>query len=156
MTYLDVQRALQAQLDAENDLIDAQQNYESQLDQFKLVLGMDVRTKLDIVAVDLTVIEPDLENQDVIALAMKYRLDLQTSRDQLDDERRQVADASNGLLPSLNFTMAAGIGNEPTTAPASNVNARTATYSASGRMYLRTSTSTARRGKRASSRGLNH
>ncbi|MDP9175434.1 MAG: TolC family protein [Planctomycetota bacterium] len=129
VTYLDVQRALQAQLGAENELINAQQNYESQLDQFKLLLGMEVGQKLDIVPVDLAVSEPDLDNQDVVGLAMKYRLDLQTSRDQLDDARRQVADAANGLLPDLNLTAQAQVGNE-TIAPASRINDRTATYSA--------------------------
>jgi hypothetical protein len=48
--YIDVQRALQEQLQAENQLVASQAGYQSSLDDFKLLLGMPVDQPLDVVA----------------------------------------------------------------------------------------------------------
>lgn len=129
LTFLQVQQALQSQLSAENSLINAQASYEAALDQFKLLLGMDVQRPLEVIPVELKLDVPDTDHQDVIALAKKYRLDLQTARDQIDDARRSVGVAENGLLPDLNLVAQAQVGNENPLA-ASTINARTSTYSA--------------------------
>ena len=80
-----MQRAIEQQLSDENALIDAQQAYQGQLDQYKILIGMDVRQELEIVPVDLDVAEPNVDGQDPIALAIKYRLDLANARDAIDD-----------------------------------------------------------------------
>ncbi|HEX8914014.1 MAG TPA: hypothetical protein VF796_16825, partial [Humisphaera sp.] len=102
--FIDVQRAEQSLLDAQNTLVDAQESYLNQLDTFKLALGMDVKADVEIVPVALDVNVPDLTGRDLLATATRYRLDLQTARDRIDDARRQVAVAENGLLPDLSIT----------------------------------------------------
>jgi outer membrane protein TolC len=128
LNYLEVQRARQAVLDAQTALITAQTDYEAAVDNFKLVLGMPVTEELEVVPVALEVNVPVMEPPQAIALAEKYRLDLQTARDQIDDARRQVSNAANGLLPDLSLVASSSIGNIPGTA-AKSVDGRTVQYS---------------------------
>jgi outer membrane protein TolC len=129
LTYLEVQRSEQQLLDAQNSLIDSQESYLNELDNFKLLLGMDIREEVDIIPVALDLKMPDLEHRDVIAVANQFRLDLQTARDRIDDARRNVSNAANGLLPDLSLTGLAQAGN-PADAPAKSLNSRTLTYAA--------------------------
>jgi outer membrane protein TolC len=129
LTFLEVQRSEQQLLDAQNSLIDSQESYLNALDNFKLLLGMDIREEIDIIPVVLELNVPDLEHRDVVAVANRYRLDLQTARDRIDDAKRAVAIAENGLLPDLSLTAQSLIGN-PADAPAKALNSRTMTYSA--------------------------
>lgn len=109
--FLDVQRAQQNLLQSENELIDSINQYQASLDSFKIVLGMPVEADLDIVSVELKVDTPDLNENAAAGTAMKYRLDLQTTRDQVDDARRGVDNAKNGLLPDVNVFARGGVGN---------------------------------------------
>lgn len=111
LNFLEVQRSLQQQLSDENALISSQQDYEGQLDDFKILLGMSVEQNLDVQAVRLDLTEPPLSSDDLTTLAVKYRLDLQTARDQIEDAKRAVANANNGLLPDLNFNVGAQTNN---------------------------------------------
>jgi outer membrane protein TolC len=129
LSFLEVQRSEQQLLDAQNDLISTQQNYLNQVDDFKILLGMDIREELDILPVKLEVNIPDLEARDVIAVANQYRLDLQTARDRIDDARRGVANAANGFLPDLSLTGQGTLGNRADT-PAKSVDSRALSYSA--------------------------
>jgi hypothetical protein len=129
LNFLEVQRSLQAQLSAENRLILANQEYQSALDQFKIVLGMPIEQDLDVASVQLVLNLPKLGMDQAVALAMKYRLDLQTGRDKIDDNRRQVQVAQNQLEPDLNLTAEGLWGNVPGT-PASHLNNRTFNYNA--------------------------
>ena len=54
------------------------------------VLGMPIDEDLDIVAVQLDVTVPQIDRSDVVDTALKYRLDLQTARDRVDDAKRGV------------------------------------------------------------------
>ncbi|HRK29604.1 MAG TPA: TolC family protein [Tepidisphaeraceae bacterium] len=127
--FLQVQQARQQRLDAQNQLITSQQDYQNQLDDFKILLGMPVETRLDVVGVALLVPVPDLQNVDYIALAEKHRLLLQTARDQVDDAQRGIAVARNGLLPDLDLSASGRITNRDNE-PAARIDSRTATYSA--------------------------
>lgn len=129
LNFLQVQQSLQAQLSAESRLVDAQQSYQTALDQFKIVLGMPIERDLSIAPVELVLKVPQEDMAQAVALAMKYRLDLQTSRDQIDDNQRAVQVAENQLLPDLNFTASGQWGNVPGT-PASHLNDRSFGYSA--------------------------
>lgn len=110
-SYLDVQRAQQSLLNAESSLIDSVTVYQNSLDNFKIVLGMPVEADLEIVPVELQVNPPDLENVNVAELATKYRLDLQTARDRIEDAQRDVSNAKNGLLPNVSLDAFSGVGN---------------------------------------------
>ncbi|MDB5289841.1 MAG: outer membrane protein [Phycisphaerales bacterium] len=131
LNFLEVQRSEQALLQGENDLSDALANYQDSVDSFKLILGMPVEEDLDAMPSELEVNVPQLEGRDVIAVAEQYRLELQTARDQIDDARRQVAVAQNGLLPDLNVTAQTDFGNRIlVSTPAKSFDDRATTYSA--------------------------
>jgi outer membrane protein TolC len=129
VAYIELQRSLQEQLSAENQLISAQENYNSALDDFKLLLGMPTERTLDITAVELDVALPKATEAEAVATALKYRLDLQTLRDKVEDARRGVSNAKNDLLPDLNLSGQTQFGNTPGGA-AVNLNEGTNTYSA--------------------------
>ncbi|MDB5321430.1 MAG: putative outer rane efflux protein [Phycisphaerales bacterium] len=129
VAYIELQRSLQEQLSAENQLITAQETYAAALDDFKLLLGMPTEQALDITAVELDVALPKTDDAQSLALAMKYRLDLQTARDRVDDTRRRVENAKNGLLPDLTLSGQTAFGNRAND-PASRLDERTNTYSA--------------------------
>lgn len=104
LSALEVQRAQQQALDAEDSLNNAERAYAAALDNYKLFLGMDVRRPLEIVDVDLTAPDPPEDSAALLASAQALRLDLQTARDRVLDAQRRVANARNGLLPDLTVT----------------------------------------------------
>lgn len=129
LTFLDVQRAEQQVLDGQSSLISSQQSYLNQIDDFKILIGMQSEADLEISPVSLALTIPDLVNRDLVAVALNYRLDLQTARDRIDDARRLVANAENGLLPDLLLTGRGEMGNRDHTA-AKSLDSRNLTYSA--------------------------
>jgi outer membrane protein TolC len=129
ISFLEVQRAEQAQLQAENSVIAAREAYQNSLDTFKITLGMPVSEELAIIPVALELDMPDIEGPDVLEAAHRYRLDLQTARDRIDDARRGVDNARNGLLPGLDLTAQAQAANREDD-PARKLDSRTLTYSA--------------------------
>ena len=129
INFLEVQRAQQEVLDAQTDLINAQASYEESVDSFKLVLGMPVEQELEIIPVALEVPVPKMTAEEAMTVAQRYRLDLQTARDQIDDAHRQIGVAENGLLPDLNLNASAAVGNRFGT-PAKSLDSRTLSYNA--------------------------
>jgi outer membrane protein TolC len=109
--YIDVQRSLQEQLNAENQLITSQARYRSSLDSFKLLLGMPVDEPLDVVPQELTVAIPDFSEEAVAQMGLQYRLDLRTAADRIDDAQRGVQVAKNGLLPDLDLSARGAVRN---------------------------------------------
>jgi outer membrane protein TolC len=126
-TFLAVQQALTQQVNAEAALISAQQSLESSLDDYKLLLGMPVDEDVEIVAVELDVTTPNVNDPQMAQVAQTYRLDLQTARDRIEDARRQVDVAKNGLLPGLDLTARAQDTNRPN-GFASDVDSRALSY----------------------------
>ena len=129
ISFLEVQRSEQALLQAENSVVAARETYQNALDAFKILLGMPVSEELTIIPVALDLQVPDIERPDVVETAHRYRLDLQTARDRVDDARRGVENARNGLLPGLDLTAQAQAANR-TDEPARKLDSRTLTYSA--------------------------
>jgi outer membrane protein TolC len=110
---LEWQRAQQNYLNAENSLIDAINQYEASMDNFKITIGMPVRADLDITPVELQVKTPDLERENPDQLAIAYRLELQTARDRIEDARRGVVVAKNGLDADVRLDSRVAVGNPP-------------------------------------------
>lgn len=129
ITAIEVQRAQQELLTAEDDVNRAVESYETDLDSFKLLLGMPVEQELIIVPQRVSVPNPDPDVERATQVALQYRLDLQTARDRVDDSVRRTEIARNRLLPSLDFTAGAAVGNR-TDDPASQINSDTLTYDA--------------------------
>jgi len=129
ISFLEVQRSRQALLQAQTNLLTAQTTYGNAVDDFKLVIGMPVEQDVDIVPVALQVAIPQMPEQEATSLAVKYRLDLQTARDRIDDARRGVSNAENGLLPDLAVTASTGVANR-LGSPAKEIDSRTLAYAA--------------------------
>ena len=126
---LEVQRARQQELTAQSQLINAEENYQSALDAFKLLLGMPVEEAMDVAAEEMTVPVPKLTPDEAVELAHRYRLTLTTANDRVNDAMRVVKNSQNNLLPDLNLTASGSLGNEADT-PAVELQGRTSTYSA--------------------------
>jgi hypothetical protein len=128
--FLSVQRAKSALYQAENNLIRAIDSYQSALDDFKILLGMPVEENLDVVQLQLEITPPNTDSEDaVIALALKYRLDLQTATDRVEDARRSVSNSKNGLLPDVDLTARTSVNSE-TGNSAVGINSDSMDYSA--------------------------
>lgn len=127
VTALEVQRAQQSLLSAEDALNDAQVALQSDLDSFKVFIGMPVQTMLELTPIDVEVRSVDLNSVDPEELALKYRLELQTARDRVDDAQRGVHNAANQLGPSVDLTGGAAISNLSSD-PARKIDSRTLEY----------------------------
>lgn len=102
---LDVFRAEQALLEAQNSGLDAEQIFSLSIDRFKIDLGLPTSVEFVIQDKfpDVTPFEMDLDG--AVEAALHNRLDLRTTRDQLEDAERGLNIASNSLLPSLALSL---------------------------------------------------
>lgn len=97
-------------LSSQNSLADQRDRYTVQLERFRIRLGLPPANPylIDTVA-SFNLPVPALDVAESVRRGLLYRLDLQTTRDQLDDSRRGVANARNDLLPDLNLNASASI-----------------------------------------------
>ena len=102
---LDVFRAEQAYLEAQNSALNSEQAFQFTLDSFKIELGLpiDVEFSLQKEFPEVTTFQMDLE--DALVAALNNRLDLRTTRDRIEDSERRLAIAENSLLPSLDLSL---------------------------------------------------
>ena len=102
---LDVFRAEQALLEAQNSALNSEQAFQLALDNFKIDLGLpiDVEFSLQDEFPEVTPFQMELES--ALAAALNNRLDLLTTRDRLEDAERRLAVAENSLLPSLDLSL---------------------------------------------------
>lgn len=101
---------------ARSNLLRAQQSLESlrnqyilQLERFKVRLGLPVTQKIEVTPLDFALPEPATTPTEAALAALRYRLDLQNRADALDDARRSIQIARNGLLPDLDVTAEFGV-----------------------------------------------
>jgi len=105
--------AAQDTLFARDRLAGLRESYRVTVDRFKVRLGM---TTNDPLVIDLsmpTLPPPMVTPEEAVVTALTYRLDLQTSRDQVDDAKRGVLVARNAMLPDLNLTASAAFPTNP-------------------------------------------
>lgn len=105
----DVNNFRQNVLRSEDQLLSAKENYRVALDRFKVRVGIPLESEIELAPVELTLPEPSVTPTGAALLALKYRLDLQNRRDQIEDARRSVAVAKNNLLPDFNLSANANI-----------------------------------------------
>jgi len=100
-------------LTSQNSLADQRDRYTVQLERFRIRLGLppDNPYLIDTVA-SFNLPVPALDMNESARRGLLYRLDLQTTRDRVDDSRRGVANARNDLLPDLNLSASATIPSE--------------------------------------------
>ncbi len=117
----EVDQAQQRVLQARDSLVRAQERYEQLLDEFKvrLVLPTDAKIELDQnelkALAEIGINQPDYALEEAVETALNQRLDLATSRDQVDDMVRKVAVAADGLGAELNLTGGMNVGSTPQT-----------------------------------------
>jgi outer membrane protein TolC len=90
-------------LETTSALDNLRDQYITQLDRFKINLGIPIERHIDVVPLAFDLSEPEISLQEATARALALRLDLQTERDRLDDERRNLVIAKNELLPDLDL-----------------------------------------------------
>ncbi len=95
--------ARQATLFALDDLARQQDRFRLALDRFKVRIGMNPEQRITIVPIELQLPIPETTQDDSVRRAFDFRLDLQTARDRLEDLRRQIDLAENGMLPDLDL-----------------------------------------------------
>lgn len=84
--------------------IAAVRNYEQQLDDLKIALGIPVEERVildDKELAKLTLEDPDMSMDDTIKTALVTRLDLYNQRNTLEDSERKIKVAAQNLLPQL-------------------------------------------------------
>jgi len=109
---LEIRQQQQNLLSAQDSLIGLRESYLRSLDRFKIRLGIPVTEPIQIERSDLTLPEPAATPVESSLAAVRYRLDLQNQRDRLDDNRRDVANARNGLLPDLDLAGSLAVGTD--------------------------------------------
>ena len=113
LSRTDVERANNAELDAENRLLVAQQNLQNSLDGFKITLGLPTDVKLTIRPEDLAElrkqgVSENFVSQDFAMLkAIACRLDLAIAHGRAIDARRRVNIAKNAPLAGLDVIIGA-------------------------------------------------
>jgi outer membrane protein TolC len=96
-------RLEQAELDNQNQWINAVTNYYEALDEFKIQLGLSTDTAIVLDDVELDTLQerglqhPEVEAADAVAVALAARLDLLNERERVEDATRQIKVAANAL-----------------------------------------------------------
>ncbi len=117
----DADEAEQRLLTVRNNLVSAQQNYEQTLDNFKIRLSFptDAIIRLDpneLQALEtIGISQPEYIVEDAIEMALVRRLDLVNTRDELDDAKRKLTLAAEGLGVQLNLIGSADVDSNPQT-----------------------------------------
>ncbi|MBS0195152.1 MAG: TolC family protein [Planctomycetes bacterium] len=88
---------------ARSSLLSLIDRYIFAIERFKIRLGLPLDQAIAISDEMIDLPDPEVDQTRAAELALQYRLDLQNRRDALDDYRRGVANARNGLLPDLNL-----------------------------------------------------
>ncbi len=107
--YFRAEDAAQQVLFGRSNLLNQRESYTANLDALKIRIGMPTTQNLRIVPQVIVVPEPQLDQTKSILAAHMYRLDLQTTADQVDDAVRVSRVAKNRLLPDLDVNASINI-----------------------------------------------
>ncbi|HAW95534.1 MAG TPA: hypothetical protein DCX60_04590 [Phycisphaerales bacterium] len=80
-----------------------EERYLLAVDQFKLLIGMSTESPVIIKKEMLDLDAPEITPDEAVLIALRLRLEVQTERDRIDDLRRKVDLAKNGLLSDLDL-----------------------------------------------------
>jgi outer membrane protein TolC len=89
----------------------AASSYQSQLDRFKLSLGIPVSVDVELLDDDLERLRtqeteaPEVDPERAVAVALERRLDLKNARSRSDDARRRVLVAKDGLRAQVDLNV---------------------------------------------------
>ena len=111
-TQTDLGRIEQQELSAEGAWISAVRNYQRALDDFKILLGIPVETRVVLDEQELrnlNIRQPDIKVEEAIRIALAARLDYQNTVDQQADSHRKTLLAKNFLKTQLDLTASGSI-----------------------------------------------
>ncbi len=114
-TSIEVGRARQNELSAENRLIDARARLESAVDRFLITLGLptDARAVVDVAELQKLAAMPiesvTLEEAEAVAIAFSRRLDYRNTRDEVEDAARRVLVAEDAFRSQFDFSGAINV-----------------------------------------------
>jgi outer membrane protein TolC len=117
----EVDQAKQRELDAMDSYVLAQQNYQQDLDSFKIRLALSTDANVELDQNELKALEkmgvsqPDYTVDTAVETGLIQRLDLATSMDRIDDAVRKVLVTENGLGADLNLVGSMSVGSTPPT-----------------------------------------
>lgn len=116
VTQSDLGRLAQQELTAEGSWIASIRNYKQSLDNFKLMLGLKVDENIVLEDSELEALQirhPEISVEDSIKVALAARLDLQNTKEQLEDADRKLKVAANLLLPRVDFNSSVAVNSNP-------------------------------------------
>jgi outer membrane protein TolC len=119
LTVIQADQASQNELRASNRLLVARSRLETDLDNFKLFLGLPIEFELELDPLEMARLaealddSADLEPEFVVAYARAERLDFRTSLERVEDAARRVRVAGDALRMGLDLQVAAGASSEP-------------------------------------------
>ncbi|MBK7875858.1 MAG: TolC family protein [Planctomycetes bacterium] len=106
---LEVLRARRSELTSQNSLIEAEESLRLALDRFRIFLGLSEGEHVDVRDEEPAFVEVDFDVDSAVAVALENRLDWLNQKEQLEDARRGVRIAKNGLLPDLALSLDYGL-----------------------------------------------
>ncbi|MBL4844098.1 MAG: TolC family protein [Planctomycetes bacterium] len=98
-------RARRREVVTQNGLINARARYKRALDEFKIQLGLPSASNLDVSSLEPLYETVDFDPVSAVEAALRNRLDVATSRQQMEDAERRAFLAENGLLPQLDLSV---------------------------------------------------
>lgn len=104
VAFFEVQRFQTEVLFSRSNLEDLTESYATAVDRFKLRIGMPVDERLELVPSAVQVPDAALDPANAVQAALANRLDLRNSEDTVEDARRSVRIARNGLLPDMDVS----------------------------------------------------
>jgi len=106
-----VDQARQKVLTAESNLVSLEENFQSAVDQLKIILGIPLDIGLEADPSDLQRLTaqqlptPTMGFEEAVELALQQRLDYATIKDRLEDAGRAVRIAEDALRPKLDLML---------------------------------------------------
>ncbi len=101
----EVNEARERVLQGRNSLANARDSYVVQLERFRSRIGLPIASSFMVVdEISLVIPVPELDMIEGVRRGLMYRLDLQTTRDRLDDSRRAVKNARNNMRADLDLS----------------------------------------------------
>ncbi|MHC4639589.1 MAG: TolC family protein [Planctomycetota bacterium] len=107
--YFEVDQAQQDVLRANDSLVQAQQDYQQALDEFKITLALPTDVQIELDPNELQVLsqigikEPEYSLHDAVEAGLINRLDLATTADKIDDASRKLIVAEDNLGADLDL-----------------------------------------------------
>lgn len=108
-TQTELGQLRQALLQAESQWVDAVRDYQNQLDEMKIELGLPVEDKIvlaDSELAKLVIEDPGIQRDEAVKLALVSRPDLDTARDRVADAERKIEVAKIDLQGGLDAVAA--------------------------------------------------